>query len=153
MAIRRDDGFSLIEIMVVVLILAVIIAIGIPTYMGFRGRAQDTEIKSEVANGAKVQAAYAAATGSGYTADPTELAAFESSMDFSGSKDTSLHVKVADAVSAGDNGQVLVYARSQSGTWFGLRLVNAGTDAGQYTCKGDAEADVDDMTDCILDEW
>ena len=60
---------------------------------------------------------------------------------------------MADAVIAGDDGQVLVYARSGSGTWFGLRLVNAGTDAGQYTCTGETESDIDEMTDCIISEW
>jgi type IV pilus assembly protein PilA len=148
-----EQGFSLIEIMVVVMILAILIAIGIPTFLGFRARAQDTEIKSEVANGAKVQAAYAAANGSGYTADAVELTAVEPTLDFSGATDKSLHVKVADAVSTGDSGQVLVYARSNSGTWFGLRLVNAGSEAGQYTCLGSSVADVDDMTDCIISEW
>lgn len=150
---RSQDGFSLIEVMIVVLIIAIIIAIGVPTFLGFRTRAQDTEIKSEVANGAKVEAAFAAATGSGYSADPAALAVYEPSLDFSGSTDRSLHVKVADAVSTGDSGQVLVYARSESGKWFGLRLVNAGVDAGQYTCIGDVEADIDDMTDCIITEW
>jgi len=152
--LRNDEeGFSLIELMVVVLIIAIIIAIGIPTFLGFRGRAQDTDTKSEVANGAKVQAAYAAAAGPGYTADPVELAKYETSLDFSGATDASLHIVVADAVNAGDNGQVLVYARSNSGTWFGLRLVNAGLEAGQYTCTGSAESEVDDMTDCIISEW
>jgi type IV pilus assembly protein PilA len=148
-----ENGFSLIEIMVVVLILAILIAIGVPTFLGFRARAQDTEIKSEIANGAKVEAAFAAANGSGYTADQAALATVESALDFSGATDKSLHIKVADAVSAGDSGQVLVYARSNSGTWFGLRLVNAGDEAGQYTCLGASEADVDDMTDCIISEW
>ena len=154
MAFRPSErGFTLIEVMVVVLILAIIIAIGIPTFLGFRTRAQDTEIKAEVANGAKVEAAYAAANGSGYSDDPAALNAFEPGLDFSGATDKSLHVKIADAVSPGDDGQVLVYARSESGTWFALRLVNAGVDAGQYTCKGSAESDVDDMTDCIIKEW
>lgn len=148
-----DDGFSLIELMVVVLILAILIALGVPTYLGMRGRAQNTEAMSEVASGAKVQAAYSAAVGGGYTASPAALKVYEPSLDFSGATDQSLHVVVADAVSVGDNGQVLVYSRSNSGTWFGLRLVGAGVNAGQYTCSGSAETDVDDMTDCTAAEW
>jgi len=154
MAIRSSDrGFTLIEVMVVVLILAILIAVGIPTFLGFRARGQDTEIMAEVASGAKVEAAFAAANGSGYSDDPVALNEFEPALDFSGATDKSLHVKVEDAVSSGDDGQVLVYARSESGTWFGLRLVNAGVDAGQYTCKGATESEVDDMTDCIISEW
>ncbi|MEE8331616.1 MAG: prepilin-type N-terminal cleavage/methylation domain-containing protein [Acidimicrobiia bacterium] len=150
---RSEDGFTLIEIMVVVLILAVLIGIAIPTYIGFRGRTQDTETKSEVANGAKILGAFAATVGSGYTDDPATLKPFEPSIDFSGVASNSLHLVVADAVASGDNGQVLVYSRSNSGTWFGLRLVNAGLTAGQYTCLGGSEADIDDMTDCASSEW
>ncbi len=150
---KSDDGCTLIEIMVVVLILAVLMGLAIPTYIGFRGRTQDTETKSEVVNGAKVLGAFAAVDASGYTDDPLALKLFEPSLDFSGVADNSLHLVVADAVAGGDNGQVLVYSRSQSGTWFGLRLVNAGLTAGQYTCLGGSEADVDDMTDCTTAEW
>jgi len=148
-----EEGFTLIEVMVVVLILAILIALGVPSYLGFRGRSQDTEAKSEVANGAKVQAGISVTQGQGYTADVAVLKAYEPSLDFSGTTDESLHVILGDAVSAGDNAQVLVYSRSRSGTWFGLRLVSAGVGVGQYTCLGSTEADVDDMTDCISAEW
>src|SRR5438445_417038 len=38
---REDKGFTLIELMVVVLIIAILIAIAIPTFLGARKRAQD----------------------------------------------------------------------------------------------------------------
>ena len=34
---REEDGFTLIELMVVVLIIAILIAIAIPTFLGARG--------------------------------------------------------------------------------------------------------------------
>jgi type IV pilus assembly protein PilA len=36
-----EAGFTLIELMVVVLIIAILIAIAIPTFLGARSRAQD----------------------------------------------------------------------------------------------------------------
>src|SRR5207247_2319198 len=38
---QREDGFTLIELMVVVLIIAILIAIAIPTFLGARTKAQD----------------------------------------------------------------------------------------------------------------
>src|ERR1700748_2815773 len=49
---RRDDeqGFTLIELMVVVLIIAILIAIAIPTFLGARNRAQDRAAQSSLRN-------------------------------------------------------------------------------------------------------
>lgn len=50
--IRRDEhGFTLIELMVVVLIIAILIAIAIPTFLGARERAQDRAAQSSLRNG------------------------------------------------------------------------------------------------------
>src|SRR5437762_14388468 len=49
---RRDEeqGFTLIELMVVVLIIAILIAIAIPTFLGARARAQDRAAQSSLRN-------------------------------------------------------------------------------------------------------
>lgn len=38
---RDEEGFSLVELMVVVVIIAVLIAVGLPTFLGARKRAED----------------------------------------------------------------------------------------------------------------
>jgi len=50
---RRDseEGFTLIELMVVVLIIAILIAIAIPTFLGARQRAQNRAAQSSLRNG------------------------------------------------------------------------------------------------------
>src|SRR5680860_839660 len=45
---NREDGFTLIELMVVILIIAILIAVAIPTFLGFRERAQDRAAQSEL---------------------------------------------------------------------------------------------------------
>jgi type IV pilus assembly protein PilA len=47
----KEDGFTLIELMVVVLIIAILIAIAIPTFLGARQKAQDRAAQSDLRNG------------------------------------------------------------------------------------------------------
>lgn len=47
---NEEKGFTLIELMVVVLIIAILIAIAIPTFLGARRRAQDRAAQSSLRN-------------------------------------------------------------------------------------------------------
>jgi type IV pilus assembly protein PilA len=47
---HREGGFTLIELMVVVLIIAILIAIAIPTFLGARSRAQNRAAQASLRN-------------------------------------------------------------------------------------------------------
>jgi prepilin-type N-terminal cleavage/methylation domain-containing protein len=105
--LRADDGFTLVELVVVVLIVGVLAAVGLATLLNQRGKAQDAEAKTTVVTGAKAVEAYSTEHGGGY-ADVTlaDLGKIEPSLKQAReltvtSTATTYTVSVASAAAAG----------------------------------------------------
>jgi type IV pilus assembly protein PilA len=134
---RRDEeqGFTLIELMVVVLIIAILIAIAIPTFLGARQRAQDRAAQSDLRNGLTAEKTiYTDAQA--YTATTASLVGVESSLNWNNTRNNNLNVltvTTGTAVAAGD--VVCLSEASKSGTTFTLVDIAAGGSAGTYFGK------------------
>ncbi len=110
----NEDGFTLIELMVVVLIIAILVAIAIPTFLGQRETAQDRAAQSNLRNALATEKTISA-NDQAYTATAADLSAIEPSLDWT----------VDDAADSGvlptlyaATGAVCLVSESASGTFF-----------------------------------
>ena len=139
---RRDaeEGFTLIELMVVVLIIAILIAIAIPQFLGARSRAQDAAAKSNLRNGLTAEKT-AYTDNQAYINDVTAtgLLGIEPSLKWvagaPAAGTTQVGVSLGN-VNAGDNNVVCLQTPSKSGTTFSIADVAIGASAGTYYNKG-----------------
>ena len=135
---RDEEGFTLIELMVVVLIIAILIAIAIPTFLGARSRAQDRAAQSGLRNA--LTNAKAIYTDNSDYSGVTEAAmdAAEPSLDFlTNAGDDSTGPKV---ISFSASGQTFsAAALSDSGKCFWIKDTSGSTTYGTgATCDGTA---------------
>jgi type IV pilus assembly protein PilA len=127
---ERESGFTLIELMVVVLIIAILIAIAIPTFLGARQRAQDRAAQSNLRNALTAEKTHYTDTQQ-YTAVAATLQGIERSITWAGNVAPAavgtVYVNVATTGVANDT--VVLGARSASGTCFYIRDIAIGNAA------------------------
>ena len=130
---RRDDqGFTLIELMVVVLIIAILIAIAIPTFLGARNRAQDRAAQSSLRN-ALTAAKTIYTDGEDYTqATTTALAGVEPSLTFTTSASNGQTTVYVNPV---NDHNIIMAAESKSGTCMWISDETQGATAGTKFAK------------------
>jgi type IV pilus assembly protein PilA len=119
-----DEGFTLIELMVVVLIIAILIAIAIPTFLGARQRAQDRAAQSNVRNAFTAEKTFYT-DGQAYTGLVSDMTAIEPSLTYTttaGSLAASGNlVFLAASTTSTTNDTVVLGAQSGSGKCFWLK--------------------------------
>ncbi len=150
--LSRDEGFTLVELMVVVLVIAILIAIAIPTFLGARQRAQDRAAQSDLRNALTAAKVFYVdnedydATDDGTTNDLEDI---EPSL----SLDSTITNADATVVGYTGSGQTIVMAKqSASGTWFCI-ADDAAAGGGTTFGSGAAQGDVDTVADCAGASW
>ena len=144
----KDGGFTLVELMVVVMIIAILMAIAIPTFLNSRKRAQDSSAKSNVRTAlSAAQSVYSEEQtyGASATAFLEALNEEEPSLDFVGSTVASTAPKTISVLVSGAD-TIYLTSKSDSGKCFGLRhSVATGATGGTFeakpaACSGDGAA-------------
>ena len=141
----RQGGFTLIELMVVVMIIAILVGIAIPAFLGARKRAQDTASKSNLRNAlASATALFSDNQTYPDNADmPGKLAAEEPSLTFvlndaNSTSAKTISVKTGPSVALGTSVDMVVLASaSKSGKCFFLRHVNTPSQANSGTFQAE----------------
>jgi type IV pilus assembly protein PilA len=134
----RDDeeGFTLIELMVVVLIIAILLAIAIPTFLGARERAQDRAAQSNLRNALTAEKVYYTDNQT-YTEDSGSglIKAIEPSLTFASAATVpattgTVSINVEDNLTNTDT-IVTLGAKSASGKCFYLKDVAVAASGGE----------------------
>jgi type IV pilus assembly protein PilA len=145
----RDAGFSLIELMVVVLIIAILIAIAVPTFLGARLRAQDRAAQSDLRNAFTAAKVYYAGARS-YVVTAPQLQAIEPALAFNA---TIANSSAAVIGFTGTVNEIVLAHQSGSGTWFCIRDNAFIPTAGTWYDTGAALVDVDTTAECDQGSW
>jgi len=133
----EERGFTMIELMVVVLIIAILLLLGIPSYLGARERANDRAVQSNVRNAFTATRVFYNESLE-YTEDAAKMRAVEPSLDWTttvldaSSPQAAIFIKTYDQPTGTTKQTVVVIGRTNTGRCFYLRDVMGGSIAGTY---------------------
>ena len=147
---QPEDGFSLVEVMVVTLVIAIVIGIALPMFLGARARAEERRAEAQLRSGLTAGLTYWTDGGTftgldancSPTADSCTVAdVTESSVTWVGPA-APADLQVSIVFAAGNN--LLLVARSVTGEYFCIAQSTGQSDRG----RAPAFSDVDTAPEC-----
>lgn len=146
--VECEGGFTLVELMIVVLVLGVLIAIAVPTSLGARTRANDRVAQADLRSGVATAWALAADHPDGRFASGTTVSAASVAGALNDAEQTIAWYVAGGSVDTDaiavdtrpDGRAVLLYKPSRSGEYFGVAVLDTGA---VYYCRG---ADLTDVS-------
>lgn len=118
---RSEGGFTLVEVMVVVLIIGILLAIGIPTFLGARARAQDRAAQTNLRSAQTTALIIFTDNADFKDATVTTLSQSEPTLDFVNGTDASKENSTISFATDG-SGKFGAAVRSDSGACFFIYL-------------------------------
>jgi type IV pilus assembly protein PilA len=122
--VRDERGFTIIELMIVVMIIGILVVIALPTFLGARTRAYDRAAQSDVRNAFAAEKAFYTDDLT-YTTDPATMTSIEAAITYLAG-DTPLVIDVVYLDLDPIPNTIYVSALSKSGTCFYIREINGG---------------------------
>ena len=132
---KNDRGFTLIELMIVVLIVAILVAIAIPTFLGQRKEAEDSAAKSDLRNALTTEKAIYAGGLQAFTDDLDLLSSIEPSLFNVTGASPAINTFDPVVLTIDGAGQTLcIVARTPRGEYLAIwENENSGTQYGRHS--------------------
>jgi prepilin-type N-terminal cleavage/methylation domain-containing protein len=122
---KAEDGFTLVELMMVVLIIGVLVAVATPVFAGLADRARDKEMQADLRSGLLAVELYYLQNGV-YTDDPGLLEPMEPAVVYYSVEHPMGTVALRLAESP-ENDEICLFGQSVGGEWYAIyRSVDVG---------------------------